>query len=60
MGLLTMRKHLKRYPEAERIVRIRRALALRKDGWDISMIERRLGHEWETILSWAKKLDLIK
>jgi hypothetical protein len=55
-----MRKHLKRYPEAERVVRIRRALALRKDGWDISMIERRLGHEWETILSWAKKLEIIQ
>ncbi len=55
-----MRTHLKRYPEAERIVRIRRAHAMRKDGWDKTIIERRLGHEWETILSWAKKMNLVK
>lgn len=55
-----MRTPLKNYPEAEQIIRIRRALALRKDGWAISQIERRLGHEWKAILVWAEKLNLIK
>lgn len=56
--MTTMRKALAKMPEEERRVRIRRAMALRKDGWSIETVERRLGHGWPSIQQQARLLNI--
>mgnify|MGYP006296879653 CR=1 FL=1 len=53
-----MRTPLPLLPLSERLAIIKRALALKRDGWGVGIIEKRLKTQWKTIEREAKKEGL--
>jgi hypothetical protein len=56
-----MRTPLHRIDPKERIIRIRRAIAMRRAGYQIAYIEKRLNHQWRTLVKFANEegLELV-
>ena len=54
-----MRTPLPLLPLPERLSIIKRALALKKEGWGVGLIEKRLKTQWKTLEREAKKEGLL-